>query len=95
MIFIENLSVENRPWNNPVIIFLLLKDKEMQSLSAGSMMLLYTKIQELKTLESLISSSGQPGGETYSKKVVICLEEIYGILQDHETRIAALEARPF
>lgn len=64
-------------------------------MSAGSMLLLYTKIQELKTLESLISSSGQPGGETYSKKVVICLEEIYGILQDHETRIAALEAKPF
>ena len=64
-------------------------------MSVGSMMLLYTKIQELKAMEAAISSSGQPVGETYSKKVVICLEGIDGMLQDHETRSAALEARPF
>ena len=60
-------------------------------MSAGSMMLLYTKIQELKAMEAAISSSGQPVGETYSKKVVTCLEEIYKILQEHDTSITAIK----
>ena len=60
-------------------------------MSVGSMMLLYTKIQELKAMEAAISSSGQPVGETYSKKVVICLEEIYKILQEHDTSITAIK----
>lgn len=60
-------------------------------MSVGSMMLLYTKIQELKAMEAAISSSGQLVGETYSKKVVICLEEIYKILQEHDTSITAIK----
>lgn len=60
-------------------------------MSVGSMMLLFTKIQELKAMEAAISSSGQPVGETYSKKVVICLEEIYKILQEHDTSITAIK----
>lgn len=59
------------------------------------MALLYTKIKELEALEGNMSATGQPSGETYSKKVVICLNEIYGVLSDHEARIAALEARGF
>ena len=54
-------------------------------------MLLYTKIQELKAMEVAISTNGQPVGETYSKKVVTCLEEIYKILQEHDTSITAIK----
>ena len=61
-------------------------------MSAGSMMLLYTKIQELKAMEVAISTTGQPVGETYSNKVVTCLEEIYKILQEHDSDIAAIKA---
>lgn len=61
-------------------------------MSAGSMMLLFTKIQELKAMEVAISTSGQFVGETYSKKVVTCLEEIYKILQEHDADIAAIKA---
>lgn len=60
-------------------------------MSVGSMMLLYAKIQELKAMEMTISKSGQPVGETYSKKVVTCLEEIYKILQEHDTSITAIK----
>ena len=61
-------------------------------MSAGSMMLLYTKIQELKAMEVAISTNGQPVGETSSNKVVTCLEEIYKILQEHDADIAAIKA---
>ena len=61
-------------------------------MSAGSMMLLYTKIQELKAMEVAISTTGQSVGETYSNKVVTCLEEIYKILQEHDADIAAIKA---
>ena len=61
-------------------------------MSVSSMMLLFAKIQELKVMEITISKSGQPVGETYSKKVVTCLEEIYKILQEHDADIAAIKA---
>lgn len=60
-------------------------------MSVSSMMTLKMKIEELRALEGVLSAGGVTS-ESYSGKVVKSLDEIYKILQEHDTEIAAIKA---
>ena len=60
-------------------------------MSVSSMMTLKMKIEELRALEGVLSAGGVTS-ESYSGKVVKSLDEIYKILQEHDTEISAIKA---
>lgn len=60
-------------------------------MSVSSMMTLKMKIEELRALEGVLGAGGVTG-ESYSGKVVKSLDEIYKILQEHDTEISAIKA---
>lgn len=60
-------------------------------MSVSSMMTLKMKIEELRALEGVLGAGGVTT-ESYSGKVVKSLDEIYKILQEHDTTITAIKA---
>ena len=60
-------------------------------MSVSSMMTLKMKIEELRALEGVLGAGGVTS-ESYSGKVVKSLDEIYKILQEHDTTITAIKA---
>lgn len=60
-------------------------------MSVSSMMTLKIKIEELRALEGVLGAGGVTT-ESYSGKVVKSLDEIYKILQEHDTTITAIKA---
>lgn len=60
-------------------------------MSVSSMMTLKMKIEELRALEGILGAGGVTS-ESYSGKVVKSLDEIYKILQEHDTTITAIKA---
>lgn len=60
-------------------------------MSVSSMMTLKMKIEELRALEGILGAGGVTT-ESYSGKVVKSLDEIYKILQEHDTTITAIKA---
>ena len=60
-------------------------------MSVSSMMTLKMKIEELRALEGVLGAGGVTS-ESYSGKVVKSLDEIYKILQEHDTEISAIKA---
>ena len=60
-------------------------------MSVSSMMTLKMKIEELRALEGVLGAGGVTN-ESYSGKVVKSLDEIYKILQEHDTEISAIKA---
>ena len=59
-------------------------------MSVSSMMTLKMKIEELRALEGVLGAGGVTR-ESYSGKVVKSLDEIYKILQEHDTTITAIK----
>lgn len=59
-------------------------------MSVSSMMTLKMKIEELRALEGVLGAGGVTT-ESYSGKVVKSLDEIYKILQEHDTTITAIK----
>lgn len=59
-------------------------------MSVSSMMTLKMKIEELRALEGVLGAGGVTS-ESYSGKVVKSLDEIYKILQEHDTTITAIK----
>ena len=59
-------------------------------MSVSSMMTLKMKIEELRALEGILGAGGVTT-ESYSGKVVKSLDEIYKILQEHDTTITAIK----
>lgn len=59
-------------------------------MSVSSMMTLKMKIEELRSLEGVLGAGGVTS-ESYSGKVVKSLDEIYKILQEHDTTITAIK----
>lgn len=59
-------------------------------MSVSSMMTLKMKIEELRALEGVLGAGGVTN-ESYSGKVVKSLDEIYKILQEHDTTITAIK----
>lgn len=59
-------------------------------MSVSSMMTLKMKIEELRALEGVLGAGGVTA-ESYSGKVVKSLDEIYKILQEHDTTITAIK----
>lgn len=59
-------------------------------MSVSSMMTLKMKIEELRALEGILGAGGVTS-ESYSGKVVKSLDEIYKILQEHDTTITAIK----
>lgn len=59
-------------------------------MSVSSMMTLKMKIEELHALEGVLGAGGVTS-ESYSGKVVKSLDEIYKILQEHDTTITAIK----
>lgn len=60
-------------------------------MSVSSMMTLKMRIEELRALEGVLGAGGVTS-ESYSGKVVKSLDEIYKILQEHDTEISAIKA---
>lgn len=60
-------------------------------MSVSSMMTLKMNIEELRALEGVLGAGGVTS-ESYSGKVVKSLDEIYKILQEHDTEISAIKA---
>ena len=59
-------------------------------MSVSSMMTLKMKIEELRALEGILGAGGVTS-ESYSGKVVKSLDEIYKLLQEHDTTITAIK----
>lgn len=59
-------------------------------MSVSSMTTLKMKIEELRALEGVLGAGGVTT-ESYSGKVVKSLDEIYKILQEHDTTITAIK----